>query len=50
MKRGNMKDQDALNMVWHMANMWLSEATQRFQENGETNQIEDYLTDLLDSH
>jgi len=45
-----MKDQDALNMVWHMANMWLCDATQRFQENGETNQIEDYLTDLLESH
>ena len=45
-----MNDQDALGMVWHMANMWLSELSQRFQVNEETNQMEDYLTDLLDSH
>jgi hypothetical protein len=45
-----MNDQDALDMVWHMANMWLSELSQRFQVNEETNQMEDYLTDLLDSH
>ena len=45
-----MKDQDALDMVWHMANMWLTEPSQRFQYNSETNQMEDYLTDLLESH
>ena len=45
-----MKDQDALEMVWHMANMWLTEPSQRFQYNSETNQMEDYLTDLLESH
>ena len=45
-----MKDQAALEKVWHMANMWLTEPSQRFQYNSETNQMEDYLTDLLESH
>lgn len=49
-KRGNMNEQRALAMVWHMANMWLTESTQRFQYNLETNQLEDYLSDFLDSH
>ena len=49
-KRENMTNQDALSMVWHMANMWLTEGSQRFQYNPETNQMDDCLTDLLETH
>ena len=45
-----MNEKDALRMIWHMANMWLTESTQRFQYNRETNQLDDYLSDFLDSH
>ena len=45
-----MTQNEAMNMVWHMANMWLSAETQRFQQNPATNEWQDCLKDLLESH
>ena len=45
-----MTTNEALGMVWHMANMWLSEETQRFQQHPVTNEWQDCLEDLLESH
>jgi len=45
-----MTENEALGMVWHMANMWLCAETQRFQQHPITNEWQDYLEDLLESH
>jgi hypothetical protein len=45
-----MTNEEALNMVWHMANMWLCEETQRFQQHPVTNEWMDVIGDLLESH
>ena len=46
----DMTEQEALGMIWHMANMWLCEETQRFQQHPVTNEWEDCLGLLLESH
>ena len=45
-----MTENEAMGMVWHMANMWLSEETQRFQQHPVTNEWQDCLKDLLEMH
>ena len=45
-----MTEKEAMAMVWHMANMWLCEGTQRFQQHPITNEWEDCLEILLESH
>jgi len=45
-----MTQNEAMGMIWHMANMWLCEETQRFQQHPVTNEWEDCLGILLESH
>ena len=46
----NMTEKEAMDIVWHMANMWLSESTQRFQPDPVYNEWTDYIGDFLEGH
>ena len=48
-----MTENEALGMIWHMANMWLCEGTQRFEPNPDyyfPDESQDWLEVLLESH